>query len=136
MTDTVSLGRRLDFYAEQSIPVAARALRAIPLEATDMEDATIKRACVLLRDLGDTLKKLRLAEHPADNDDPATAEWLLTLPGAKRIDAFAVEVAGDGWRISLLHGQAGEFWFAQGRGIWPGRPVTRGMVRRLMAALN
>jgi len=77
-----------------------------------------------------------LAEHPADNDDPATAEWMLTLPGAKRIDAFAVEVAGDGWRISLLHGQAGEFWFAQGRGIWPGRPVTRGMVRRLMAALN
>ncbi len=37
-----------------------------------------------------------LAEHPADNDDPATAEWMLTLPGAKRIDAFAVEVAAFG----------------------------------------
>lgn len=82
-----------------------------------------------------------LSEHPADNGEPVTEEWLRSA-GFK--DATTKRYGLRNWTVRLFPPCGNLGWFADiadtipgdGRGVPIATPATRGHVRRLCAALG
>lgn len=73
-------------------------------------------------------------EATSTEGEPATAEWLMEQPGARRSVSgrILVELTPD----FILDSRDGADWCLNIRPIWPGRTVTRRMFLRLRAALE
>lgn len=87
------------------------------------------------------LARMVLAEHPADDDELVTVDWLGSLfvaqvsPGGRRIVLFSYKHGLFLEYVSDFHG-TGERWTLDTRTIWEDRRVTRSDVRRLLRALG
>lgn len=114
----------------QEIRAAAERLRR--LEAGEHQDAVYGDFANAFRRLDtQTLADAFLAEHPADDDEPDTEEWLRGV-------GFT-DCKNDGLRLSILarYPNLGmPFWEVCGTVIRLAQPKTRGQLRRLCAALG
>lgn len=81
-----------------------------------------------------TLMEIALREHPADDDEPVTEEWLISLRWAP--EGYAAFTC-----LVLRHERHVLEWFTEDESLWLNERCvhdnpTRGDVRRLCAALG
>ena len=74
-----------------------------------------------------------LAEHPSDNEEPVTDEWLRSVGFDDRLPGLVIE--GD-CQYLLVYCRAGWYLSDDGDEIWVNPLTKRSHVRRLCAALG
>lgn len=71
---------------------------------------------------------------PDDDEEPANREWVAGHPSVKRF-SYMLQYTDVPLEM-LFNGKEKETWWIEDVEIWGSQTVTRGMVRRLIAALK